>query len=75
MCVYKAADAIEDVYHGMFQQKERLDIAAKSLTIRTFITIIVFVIGLVLLKKQTSFTIHCDFSNLYYNVLFFKCRM
>lgn len=52
MCIYKAADAIEDVYHGMFQQKGRLDIASKALTIRTLITIIVFVTGLILFQNQ-----------------------
>lgn len=34
ICGIKAVDAFEDVYHGLFQQQGRLDIAGKILTIR-----------------------------------------
>ena len=46
MCLFKVADAIEDVYYGMYQQKGRLDIAAKAMTLRMFFTIIIFGIGI-----------------------------
>lgn len=42
MCLLKAVDALEDVYHGFYQQKNRLDIAGKALTLRMLITIILF---------------------------------
>jgi O-antigen/teichoic acid export membrane protein len=34
MCVFKLADSMEDVYHGYYQQRGRLDVAAKALTVR-----------------------------------------
>lgn len=44
MCIFKMVDAVEDVYHGFLQQKGRLDIAGKAMTIRLVITITVFAI-------------------------------
>lgn len=52
MCLYKAADAIEDVYEGKYQQKGRLDIASKVLVIRTGVAMLVYVAGLIFLKNQ-----------------------
>lgn len=42
MCAYKMVDALSDVFHGMFQQKERLDLAGKSLAIRTVLSTTAF---------------------------------
>lgn len=52
MCLFKVVDAIEDIYHGYYQQENRLDIASKCLALRMFITIIVFALGLILFKNQ-----------------------
>lgn len=52
MCLYKAADAIEDVFCGKYQQKGRLDVASKVLVIRTGIAVLVYAIGIVLLQNQ-----------------------
>lgn len=52
MCLYKAADAIEDVFCGKYQQKGRLDVASKVLVIRTGIAALVYAIGIVLLQNQ-----------------------
>lgn len=49
MCLLKVVDAIEDVYHGLYQQKNRLDIAGKELTLRMALTIIAFAAGLIAL--------------------------
>lgn len=51
MCLFKAVDAIEDVYHGMFQQKGRLDIAGKELTVRMLATVTIFAVGLIVLRS------------------------
>lgn len=40
ICGLKAVDAFEDVFHGLLQQHNRLDIAGKILTVRMFIYII-----------------------------------
>lgn len=50
MCIMKAVDSIEDVYHGELQRKNRLDIASKAMSIRIIATIIVFIISLVVTK-------------------------
>lgn len=51
MCLFKIIDAYEDVYHGLYQQKDRLDIASKCLTLRMFITLIVYALGLIITKN------------------------
>ncbi len=52
MCLFKVVDAIEDIYHGYYQQENRLDIASKCLALRMLITIIIFALGLILFKNQ-----------------------
>lgn len=44
-------DAFEDVFHGLFQQEGRLDIAGKAYFFRTLITTISFFIGIILSKS------------------------
>lgn len=51
MCLFKAVDSLEDVYHGLYQQKGRLDVASKVLTLRMVITILFFVIVLIVTKN------------------------
>ncbi|MCH5248877.1 MAG: oligosaccharide flippase family protein [Lachnospiraceae bacterium] len=51
MCVFKAVDSVEDVYHGLYQQKGRLDVAAKALTLRMLMTIAVFGISVIILRN------------------------
>lgn len=51
MCVFKAADAIEDIYYGLYQQKGRLDVAGKALTIRLALTTVIFGVGIVLFES------------------------
>ncbi len=41
ICLIKLIDAIEDVYYGMYQSKNRLDIGAKGATIRQLFTLII----------------------------------
>ncbi len=50
MCLFKLVDSIEDTYHGLYQQKGRLDIAGKCMTMRMLITIIIFGISVIILK-------------------------
>ena len=51
MCVFKMVDAAEDVYHAMYQQKGRLDIAGKAMTLRLAVTILFFGIGLIVTRN------------------------
>ena len=50
MCIFKAVDAFEDVYHGLYQRSGRLDVAGKLLTVRLGLTLIIFGAGLFVLK-------------------------
>ena len=45
IAMLKCFDAFEDVYHGMFQQRGRLDIAGRAFFFRTCVTFISFCIG------------------------------
>lgn len=44
VCLAKVVDAVEDVFHGMFQQHLRLDVAGKILTIRMISYIVVYLV-------------------------------
>lgn len=52
MCLFKVVDAVEDIYHGYYQQENRLDVASKCLALRMLITIFAFGIGLIVFKNQ-----------------------
>jgi O-antigen/teichoic acid export membrane protein len=45
LCLFKAEDAIEDVFHGNYQQHMRLDVAGTILSVRLVLSIIVFAIS------------------------------
>lgn len=47
MCLFKAIDAYEDVFIGLYQNRNRLDIAAKSVSVRMIFTLIIFSISIV----------------------------
>ncbi|MBQ9233380.1 MAG: lipopolysaccharide biosynthesis protein [Lachnospiraceae bacterium] len=51
MCLFKAVDAVEDVYLGLYQQKSRLDISGKCMTLRMIATIFIFAVSLLVCKK------------------------
>lgn len=52
MCIYKFADVIEDVYGGRYQQKGRLDVAAKTMALRTIISVFVLIASVCITKNQ-----------------------
>ena len=51
MCLQKSIDAVEDVYHGLYQRLGRLDVAGKCLSLRLAATILIFGAGLVILRE------------------------
>lgn len=72
MCLFKLVDAVEDVYHGMYQQKNRLDVAAKSMTLRMLITIMIFGVSVVFLRDLLISLIIATFSTAALALLFIK---
>lgn len=51
MCLMKVVDSAEDVFCGLYQQQNRLDVGAKAMTLRLAATILIFCAGLILLKN------------------------
>lgn len=51
MSIFKLVDAAEDVFHADYQRRERLDIAAKVLTIRLLTTLVVFILALLVFQN------------------------
>lgn len=51
ICFYMGIDAIEDVLHGMFQQHDRLDIAAFTEFVRYICGMVVFAVALFITKR------------------------
>lgn len=52
MCLFKVVDAMEDVYHGMYQAQGRLDVASRIMSLRMLITIILFSVCLFVFRDQ-----------------------
>lgn len=52
LCLFRAVDAIADVYEGWFQQKERLDLAGKACTYRVIIALVCFGVSLITIQNM-----------------------
>ena len=50
-CLFKAVDAIEDVYCSLYQQKGRLDISGKMMTVRVVVTMIFFIVSIFITRS------------------------
>lgn len=50
VCVYRLIDGFADVFESQFQKKGRLDIAGKSLTFRTILSVLAYFIALGITK-------------------------
>ncbi len=51
MCVFKAVDAVEDVWCSLYQQRGRLDVSGKLMTVRVVLTLIFFSVCLFVLRS------------------------
>ena len=72
MCIFKAVDAFEDVYHGLYQRRGRLDVAGKLLTLRLGLTLLVFGAGLFVLKDLLAALMISTVVTVIFLVLFIK---
>lgn len=52
LCLFRAVDAIADVYEGWFQQKERLDLAGKACTYRVLFALVGFGVSLIITRNM-----------------------
>lgn len=63
MCYLKLIDSVEDVFHGMYQQHERLDVASKCMSIRLILsTVCLCVCSIIFKDLLISSIITCVFS-------------
>ena len=60
MCVYKVIEAYSDVFEGLYQQNDRIDLAGKAMFYRVFFSTIVFSIFLLRVKNLFVATISMD---------------
>lgn len=51
MCLYKAADSIEDVYYAQYQRRGRLDVGAKAVMLRISAAVFIFAVLLIITKN------------------------
>ncbi len=72
MCAFKVPDAIEDVFCGLYQQKGRLDVGAKILTIRVILTIFIYGLGIVVFENQLQALIVATIFTTVLLILFLK---
>ena len=66
ICALKALDAFEDVFHGMFQQYNKLYLAGRALFFRLLITVVtfiavLFVTGSLLFTSAVTFLVSAGF--------------
>ena len=64
MLVLRLPDAIEDVWYGMYQQRGRLDVAAKAMTVRMVWEIAVYVLLVVMTGDQYRAVVGTSILNL-----------
>ena len=55
LCVYKIADALSDVFEGLYQQKFRFDVSGKSQFIKDLLMIIQYV-GMIVITRNLVFS-------------------
>lgn len=54
VCVFKMFDALEDVFHGLYQQNGRLDVAGKSLALRVATSMVAFILTLLFTRNLVT---------------------
>ncbi len=71
LCIMKAIDACEDIYHGNYQQHGCLDLAARLLTERIVISFVVFMVDMMVSKDVNHALVISNFAS----VLFVACEI
>lgn len=75
MCFFKTIDAMEDVYFCLYQQKGRLDIAGKLMTVRLILTVLFFIACLLIFRSLlVTLILSTVFTILVFLLLNIPCR-
>lgn len=72
MCLFKVVDSLEDVFHGLYQQKGRLDMAGKTMAFRLGITLFFFAISIIFFKNLLLALIVATVITIFLLILFNK---
>lgn len=76
LCLYKVIEALSDVFHGILQKNDRLDIVGKSLFIRSLLNLIIFLITDLFTKNIIISCISLVVTNVIILLLIdFRCSM
>lgn len=51
ICIWKQIESIEDVIYGMYQQKDRFDVASKCFAVKQIISTLLMIMGVVFLRN------------------------
>ncbi|MXQ72994.1 hypothetical protein GSF08_03470 [Clostridiaceae bacterium DONG20-135] len=51
LCIFRAGDAFSDVYQGLYQQKDRLDLSGKSIAFKVMASMTTFVLSMIFFKN------------------------
>ncbi|MCR5742142.1 MAG: hypothetical protein K6F92_00235 [Lachnospiraceae bacterium] len=54
LCGFKMADSLADIFEGDYQKEEHLDLAGKSMVIRTVVSLVVFFIAMAVTKNPLA---------------------
>lgn len=73
LCLYKASECISDVFQGKFQQKERLDLAGKAISIKIVVPSTLFIVALLSTKNLFLATVLLTVSSLVLLILYDYC--
>lgn len=69
ICLSKTIDSVEDVFQGRLQQRDRLDIGAKAMTVRLFGYILTFIVSYILTKSLVMASLLSFFVSLFLCVI------
>lgn len=69
ICLSKTIDSVEDVFQGRLQQRDRLDIGAKAMTVRLFGYILTFIVSYILTKSLIMASLLAFFVSLFLCVI------
>lgn len=70
LLLYRISDAFSDLFQGLFQQEERLDIAGKSMVYRYSLSIIILFVGLLFSKSLIFSLLILGLFNIFFIIIY-----
>lgn len=70
LCLYKMIEAYSDVFEGLFQQKDRIDLSGKTMCYRVCLSTVIFILSIVITKSLLSSITLMFLSSLVFAILY-----